>query len=736
MKHFIYRIGWLIVFLFPVFLFGQKTSWNFDSIYQQTITSKDKSTLFQSYSLYSIKFQLVNRDSALFYLKKASPVIEGNNTEAKIYYFHAKSINLWQQKKVDSSFYYSQKANILSKKIGFGPGLALTSGHIGMLFKVLNQMDSANIYLDQAIELGDKFKLPLISNKAHYDIASVYNQMGKYQIALDHQLVALKYQEKIQDTFRILYSYLGLGNTYQSLKMPEKAKRYYLHALYLDSLLPVIDLRTNILTNLGLIYEKGYKKFDSALYYYNLSRNLFPENENSQSKSVLLINLGNTYNALNQYEKALDYYNMAMRFDLEKSNSFFYSALLINKGIVLARLNKTDSAFYYINEGYKIAKVIDAKEWQMNANEALFEIEFANKNYYAAIQYLQEMHAMNDSIKNENNLKHISELEIIYESRKKDALNQSLIERNRMNQKVILNQRIIILWSVIAVILFILLVFNVLRSIRKQKIINEKLQHFNFEILKKNNEIDEKNKLLEEKTEQLTKINQTKDKLFSVISHDLRGPFNTLQGYLDLLNMQDDQLTEEEKTEILKSIKISSENAYNLLINLLEWARSQRGLLKNNTEVIDIKEVIENTHSILQNRLDSKNQSLVVDADPGYYVVADQNLLSSVLQNLIGNAIKFSSKDSTIAIRCMKGETQLTVQILDQGIGIPEEDIDKIFVIGNNIKRKGTDNEPGTGLGLILVEEFINLMGGKIWVESEVGKGSVFSFTLPLFKTK
>jgi signal transduction histidine kinase len=736
MYQFKYLIGWVLLLLFPVLLSGQKPTWNYDSIYHQITTSEAGSDLYQSYSLYSIKFQLNNRDSALFYLNKAAPVTEGQNIVAIAYYFHARSINLWQQKKVDSSLYFSRKAYQNSKKGSFIRGLALSSGQIGMLFKVLNQTDSAIIYLNQTIDLGDRNGLPLITNKAHYDIAGVYNQIGKQQIALEHQLTALRFQEKEKDTFRILYSYIGLGNTYQSLKKYEKARTFYFHALRFDSLVSSVDLRSLILTNMGLNYEKGFHKLDSALYYYRLSNELLPLNENSQSKSILMINMGNSYFALKQFEKALEYYDKALQYDLEKANPYLYSALLINRGIVLANLNFVDSAINHIHEGLKIAISIDAKEWQLNANQALFDIEFSKKNYASAITYLQKMNSINDSIQKENNLNRISELEIIYESRKKDALNQSLIERNNLDQKIIRNQRIIIIWSVIAVILFILLVFNILRSIRKQKIINEKLQHINFEILKKNAEIDEKNHLLEEKTEQLTKINQTKDKLFSVISHDLRGPFNILQGYLDLMNMQDASMTEEEKTEILKSIKISSENAHNLLVNLLEWARSQRGLLKNKAEVIDMHDVIENVHNIMQNRLDSKNQSLVVDVDPGIYVIADHNLLLSVFQNLIGNAIKFSSHDSTIAIRCSTGHTHLTIQILDQGIGIPKENLAEIFIIGNNIKRKGTDNEPGTGLGLVLVEEFIKLMGGQIRVESEVGKGSVFSFTLPLFRSK
>jgi signal transduction histidine kinase len=736
MKHLRYRIGWIIFLFLPLTVTSQLPAWNYDSLFNVINISHNQTDVYQAYTLYSNKYMQSNTDSVSFYLEKASPVVSTDNLTAIADYYNATGALLNQIKKSDSAIYWFRKAYKLSSENKIVRIWANSAISIGVYNKFRGELDSAISYLNEAIQISEKNNLVGSSNKAHFDIGAVYSMLGRSEIALEHQLIALKQQEMAKDSFRMTYSFIGIGNTYKSLNKPDKAKAYYFKALHFDNHLKNLDLRIIELSNLGLIYENGYKNFDSALYYNKCAYELIPENENSFSKLVLLINFGNVYYGKKEFKKAISYYNNAVALNLQNSNLYAYSAVLINKGLLYYDLRLFDSTYYFLEEGLRIAESIGAVDWQVNAQKGLFQADSINKNYLSAITHLQKLHNLQDTIYNENNLNRISELEIIYESRKKDALNQSLIERNKLDQKIIRNQRIIILWSVIAVILFILLVFNILRSTRKQKIINEKLQNINSEILKKNLEIDEKNQLLEEKTEQLTRINQTKDKLFSVISHDLRGPFNILQGYLDLMNMQDAKLTEVEKTEILRSIKISSENAYNLLINLLEWARSQRGLLMNKAEVIDIKEFIENTHSILQNRLDSKNQSLVVDADPGIYVIADNNLLSSVLQNLIGNAIKFSSHESTIAIRCRKYEARLTIQILDQGIGIPKEDLAEIFVIGNNIKRKGTDNEPGTGLGLVLVEEFVKLMGGQIWVESEVGKGSVFSFTLPLFRTK
>lgn len=736
MNHFKYLICWVFLLISPIILFGQLPAWNYDSLFKVISNSHNQSDFYQACALYSTKYTQSNKDSVEFYIKKASPVTKTEYLSAIADFYNTKGMMLKQLKKSDSAIFWFRKAYLLSSEHNFIRTWANSATSIGVYLKYKGLSDSALYYFNEAITLSEKHNLLGISNTAHYEIGGAYNMIGRSELALEHHLISLRQQEMVKDSFRMTYSYIGIGNTYKNLKKPDKAKAYYFKANQFDNLLKNLDLREIEFSNLGLIYENGYKNLDSALYYYNSAYELIPENENSFSMTSLLINFGNTYYNKKEFNKALEYYDKAVALNLQNTNLYGYSAVLINKGLVYYELKQFDSTYKLLEEGLRIAESIGALDWQVNAQKGLFDADSTNKNYIRAISHLQKYHNLQDTLFNENNLNRISELEIIYESRKKDALNQSLIERNQLDQKVIRNQRIIIIWSVIAVILFILLIFNILRSTRKQKIINEKLQHINFEILKKNAEIDEKNHLLEEQTEQLTKLNQTKDKLFSVISHDLRGPFTILQGYLDLMNMKDESLSKEEETEILKSIKISSENAHNLLINLLEWARSQRGLLKNNAEVIDITEVIENTNSILQSRFDYKNQSVVLDADPGIYVVADRNLLTSVLQNLIGNAIKFSPHDSTIAIRCKTDNGMLMVQIVDQGIGIPKQDIKDIFVIGNSVKRKGTDNEPGTGLGLVLVEEFVKIMGGKIWAESAEGKGSVFSFTLPLFRSK
>jgi signal transduction histidine kinase len=714
--------------------YPQKASWNYDSIMNVINTTKNSSDREYASALYSIKLGSKNIDSSKYYLKLASPLLKGNNDQAIADYHLAMGYLQNREQKPDSALVNLKKSYHLSLKRDFYRTCANAGSFIGMIYKISGENDSALYYLKIAKSLSEKNNNNYLVNKIDYDLGGVYTQRGQHEIAIKHYLNALRLQEMENDSFRILYTYSGLGNAYKHLKKSSKAKSYYLKAMRLDSLIPTANIEISNLSNLGLLYESNYKNTDSALYYFFLAMNKLPENDKSLAKLNLLINVGNTFYELKDYTKALKYYNKSYEFDIGLTNPYIYSAVLINKSLIYFHLGNYDSTYYLANRGLKIAKEINALDWQIQAHKNLFKADSATGQYISAIHHYQLFFSINDSMYNEDNLNRISELEVIYETEKKDALNKTLTDRNALDQQMIKNQRQIIIVTFIACVLFILLVFSVLRSIRKQKHINNKLNLVNAEINEKNKEIDEKNHLLIDQNKQLIRLNETKDKFFSVISHDLRGPFNALLGYLELLNSEFETLTEDEKKTMVKSVYKSSLNTYNLLVNLLDWARSQRGMLENNAEELDIYDVVEDAIDLVRQRADKKDLLIINQIDQRIMVLADKNLLSSVLLNLLNNAIKFSPRKTLIKINCQFENDSIIVHIIDQGIGIPKEKQNDLFKIGNSSQRIGTESEIGTGLGLVLVNEFVQLIGGKIWVKSEDGKGTEFSFSLPLSK--
>jgi PAS domain S-box-containing protein len=241
-------------------------------------------------------------------------------------------------------------------------------------------------------------------------------------------------------------------------------------------------------------------------------------------------------------------------------------------------------------------------------------------------------------------------------------------------------------------------------------------------------------KALRESEQKLRELNATKDKFFSIIAHDLKNPFNQLIGFTDLLliNIRDYTLTEIE--EFIQLLNKSAKNGYRLLENLLEWSRTQTNKKYFNPEKFFIKELLLKNIDLLQNNAQTKNIDIEVHIKDDVSVLADYNMILTVLRNLISNSIKFTRINGKIKILTNQFENQLQISISDNGIGISEEDQNKLFKIDIHHSTKGTNNEGGTGLGLILCKEFITMNSGNIWVESKLNEGSTFYFTIPIAK--
>ena len=253
---------------------------------------------------------------------------------------------------------------------------------------------------------------------------------------------------------------------------------------------------------------------------------------------------------------------------------------------------------------------------------------------------------------------------------------------------------------------------------------------------KLNLEIDERKRAeaaLQESENKLKEANAAKDKFFSIIAHDLRNPFNAVIGFSNVLRENIFELDIREISEYIGYIFDSATNAYTLLGNLLDWARSQTNSIPFNPEAIHIVEMIDSTLVILSGEAIKKNITITNTVGGDCMAVADPNMVSAILRNLVSNAIKFTRPGGAVSISSIKTDQHHEFTIADNGIGIQPKDLDKLFRIDTKIYSKGTSDESGTGLGLILCKEFIEKNGGTIRVESEPGKGSRFIFTLPVF---
>ncbi|MCX7879371.1 MAG: PAS domain-containing sensor histidine kinase [Ignavibacteria bacterium] len=245
----------------------------------------------------------------------------------------------------------------------------------------------------------------------------------------------------------------------------------------------------------------------------------------------------------------------------------------------------------------------------------------------------------------------------------------------------------------------------------------------------------EKNKLLYDISimkEKLEELNSEKDKLFSIIAHDLRSPFSGILGVINLLATNTMSLSYEEIAELVKLLKESSESLYKLIENLLEWSRVQRGLIELTPDYFNLQKLVTENIEIQKIKIEQKELNFEVNIPEHIIVFADLNTTNTILRNLISNAIKFTPRGGRIEIKAQRDEESVLVSIKDTGIGIPKEMLSDLFKVGAKTFRPGTEGEKSTGLGLLLCKEYIERNKGKIWVESEVGVGSTFYFTLPI----
>jgi len=251
-------------------------------------------------------------------------------------------------------------------------------------------------------------------------------------------------------------------------------------------------------------------------------------------------------------------------------------------------------------------------------------------------------------------------------------------------------------------------------------------------VKEQNNSLIEQKQEIEEKNTELANLNATKDKFFSIIAHDLKNPFNVILGFCNLIIDFRQNIDTQKIKQYVEKINNSALNAYKLLENLLEWARLQT--LNIEPKILKEKpsDLINEVIMLSEQMSKSKNIDLQTVINCDDFILADKEMVKTILRNLVTNALKFTKPEGSVKIETQKLENDVIFTVSDNGIGIESEHINKLFRIDSKLSKTGTANEKGTGLGLILCKEFVEKNNGKIWVESEVGKGSDFKFTLPL----
>jgi signal transduction histidine kinase len=347
-------------------------------------------------------------------------------------------------------------------------------------------------------------------------------------------------------------------------------------------------------------------------------------------------------------------------------------------------------------------------------------MSLANKGlgkFKEAFEYQELQSALEDFIENEKNDRAILKMQNRYTLGKQqntiDQLEFNKVQReNELTERTRQNNFLTILIGLSIVILMLILILFI-----TQRKSNTKLKAANEEIQDKNKELEE--------------VNATKDKFFSIISHDLKGPLNSLTSFSGLLMNHTDSLSKEEIQMLAKDLDKSLKNLFALLENLLQWSRSQTGNIEFKREPFNLTEVLKKNKDLLTKQAGNKQIEIELKQEDPIKVKAHEQSIDTVVRNLVSNAIKFTNEGGKIKMGVSEDDTYYYVKVADNGVGMSPKIVDQIFKIDSKHSTQGTAKEKGTGLGLILCKEFVEKNGGTIGVKSKEDKGSMFYFSIP-----
>ncbi|MCK4979113.1 MAG: tetratricopeptide repeat-containing sensor histidine kinase, partial [Candidatus Delongbacteria bacterium] len=425
------------------------------------------------------------------------------------------------------------------------------------------------------------------------------------------------------------------------------------------------------------------------------------ETDDLASISTSYNNIGLIYNNLDDPKRALEYFIKSLKIDKETDNKTSLSRSLSNIGLVYKKLNDPERSLKSYEQSFQISKASGNKKGMATALTNLSTHFLEKGDYQKSLSKAKDGISISTLINSKNHLLHF--YQIISEAYEKLGSFKKALGYYKK--------------------------YSALRDEIYSEDSNQKLieMQTKYESEKKEKEAE----IYRLKNEELTKINNTKDKLFRIIHHDLLNPFSAIQTTSELINGHYDNLDDERRKKYIKMIYESSTRITKLMNNLFEWAKTQSGQIEMHPGIIGLYDIIKQNIDVQSVIIANKDITVdnLVESDAKVY--ADVNLLDTVIRNILSNAIKFTFPEGEIKIYSVEQEDSIYITIEDSGVGIPSENIDKIFTVGGNISTEGTSHEKGSGLGLIIVKEFMKLNNGNISVESEEGKGSKFIMELP-----
>ncbi|MCE2996399.1 MAG: tetratricopeptide repeat-containing sensor histidine kinase [Flammeovirgaceae bacterium] len=593
-------------------------------------------------------------------------------------------------------------------------------------FKALEQYLSTP---DSSIELSKKALSLAEANGfvkqqafSYYVLSKAHWAKGNYQLSTKYAFKSLKFYENSSQIYHWGECLSALGRTFADQKDYALAHEYIHKGLSLAIKNNHEMLLAEVLREQSFLLLEE-KKYDSSLQCINRAISIYNKYNDSVNISVLSSRKARLLFELGQLKESKEYIHQALLMDSLVKNRRGLGITLYQAGLIEWKLGNTEQALAYLKRSLRTSEELNNIQNIIHIRSTLADLYHTKNLNSQVIEELKKVSVLKDSLYSlEKNVK-IQEMQAVYELEEKDHIIRLLEDENLIEKKTAQNQKILLLSVTTIMVLLGLLSYLFWRMRGNQLTLNKALAI-------KNQEIELQNEEIQSQSDSLHQINQLKSKILSVISHDLRGPIKNLYMLLEMVTKK--IVTPQEFAELSVKLKSNLNVTQRTLENLLNWSMGQMEGIKTEAVAFNINSVIDDVAQLSEEAANHKQLLVKSDSKNPVFVLADINQVHLILRNLFNNAIKFSQRDGEVMITTeIKGKFCF-ISIQDNGIGMTQAEVDMILNTNEYFTKVGTDQEKGTGLGLLLCKDFIKRNGGEFSISSKLKEGTRVTFSLPL----
>ncbi len=633
--------------------------------------------------------------------------------------------SLYKSQEYQKSFQYIQQSERLATDLNYDRGLAEIKYYKALIYSQNDDYYNALDNYTRSLNLYTQLRDSLSIAKVHNSLGLVEIKRRNYAKGLRHSLSAIEIFENRNLLDELSLAYNNLAEAYYNTNHVGKALQFNLKAYKVQE-----DLKDSLQMKLttGKIAELYSKRKEhrKAIEYFDRALKMMDGKKDDTLKAKILPCIGEEYLLFKDYTNAEPYLIQGLELNKRLKNNQGIFKSLNNLADLRLQQKKVISSEILLEEANKLSREVTDDELKMKFFRVRAKLDSSENNFRAAYNWQRQYNDLKLKIEREK-LPPVPLDDDPFEIETKLVEEPAVITVHKFPRNLLNYEELTYVAYALAAA-FLLLLISLISMLAGNKRKGSEIE----KVVQKKREFAVLTKELKSENAQLREQNNVKDRLFSIVSHDLKDSITSIKAFLDLL--KEDSISETEFNDLIPELSENADNASALLLNLLNWSKSQMQNLEPKPTDFNIREVFEQKIQLIQKKVDKK-RVVLLDESIRDFAYADRSMIEIVVQNLLANAVKFSRVGDVITVSNREKNGQILVCIEDTGVGISKENQEKLFGAANFTTR-GTSDEKGTGLGLSICKQLVELNDGKIWVESDLGQGSKFFFTIPKSKSR